>query len=741
VPRLWVMTMNWIGRRGRAGRSRSGRCWPRRARRRPRRARRTAPAAPRAWPAAGHRGQRPLAARQHRQRLALLARRPGGDLDAGRRQVVGRGQLTAAPRHRRRAARSAGAKAPSSAAKVWRNCSVIRLRGRRSAHAYWRIAVSRSARCASSVSSRSRTSAYSSRRTGCPRPARGSAGAARPAGLPRCRLGASSLLLPALDGRVERPSSAVPSISGSAAIRRHDARPAHCPSRSASAPSADAGQLDEQLLAQLLEVEACLHGRHLGARLRASARAGARARRSPRVPRPSSLARSCALTEPARSVRRQAPLLLLGRCQVGRQAIAQLRRLLLLRAARRSSSASISSCAPRPCRARSRSATGLQRVAAARRRAPPSAASLFAARRSPRRRRSSSRRVVGRRLPRLDISASRLRAAAIAVSSASTRLAVRRSSCDRSTRPARACGLGPSLRAALCPPRLRVFAAGIRRVSLRAASHAAAAAVDRLGRRACCQVRSQLGDQPRAGQQLVALVGASIEHDSPRPGGRRPHRRPPRRRVVTRASRRQAAGAATPARRRAWAPIRQRPAAGRHVPLRIAAHSLRQPIATERAWAPATLAVTASADALAAGAPAGQVEHAARERRRLSAAAAIESTADRQRAQAVAERRRDRRSQCRIDLEPSDSRRPPSARTGLGPAGVGRLPRWPPRAPPGAFVPPRAWPSDLGQRARRRQPPRASARSPRLGRGSATRPPRRSRSVPPAAWLVTRSRA
>ena len=39
--------------------------------------------------------QRPLAAREHRQRLRLLARRPGGDLDAGRRQVgrVGQDEL------------------------------------------------------------------------------------------------------------------------------------------------------------------------------------------------------------------------------------------------------------------------------------------------------------------------------------------------------------------------------------------------------------------------------------------------------------------------------------------------------------------------------------------------------------------------------------------------------------------------------------------------------------------------
>ena len=43
----------------------------------------------------GDRGQRPLAAREHRQRLWLLAGRPGGDLDPGRRQVgrVGERQL------------------------------------------------------------------------------------------------------------------------------------------------------------------------------------------------------------------------------------------------------------------------------------------------------------------------------------------------------------------------------------------------------------------------------------------------------------------------------------------------------------------------------------------------------------------------------------------------------------------------------------------------------------------------
>ena len=39
-----------------------------------------------------HGGERPLATREHRQRLALLARRAGGDLDAGRAEVLGLGQ-------------------------------------------------------------------------------------------------------------------------------------------------------------------------------------------------------------------------------------------------------------------------------------------------------------------------------------------------------------------------------------------------------------------------------------------------------------------------------------------------------------------------------------------------------------------------------------------------------------------------------------------------------------------------
>ena len=145
---------------------RTARCSPRPARRRPRRGRRTGPAAPRASRTAARR-------RSARVRRPTASRGPAASCPAGVPRSRCRScryptdrSARAARTRRQRAARTVVANAVSSARNVVWNRSPIIVSSSAISSRVRAIAVRRSAACASSVSSRACTPAYSSTANG-----------------------------------------------------------------------------------------------------------------------------------------------------------------------------------------------------------------------------------------------------------------------------------------------------------------------------------------------------------------------------------------------------------------------------------------------------------------------------------------------------------------------------------------------------------------------------------------------